>query len=137
MNSCVFCNIIEGNIPSAKVYEDDHTLAFITTEAINPGHTLVIPKEHHRYYYDLDESLMAKVMEATRKVSIAINKTYNPKRVSLMTMGDEVSHVHIHIVPVNQSGDVTSKKLLEKTTINPEFDERQSWAKSISEKLVR
>lgn len=113
MDDCIFCKIVEGEIPASKVYEDNDVLAFLTIEAINPGHTLIIPKRHIESVWDMEDDLYARNMATVKKVSVALDLAFDPKKVGVMVAGWEVSHAHTHVVPMNESGDITSKQLLE------------------------
>lgn len=112
MNNCIFCKIINDEIPSFKVYEDEEYLAFLTIFPINPGHTLVIPKKHTDYFFDLEDGELSGLMVKTKPISNAIKKAINPKtgRVGVMVAGMGVPHVHIHLVPMDDEGDLTFAK---------------------------
>lgn len=113
MDDCIFCKIVAGEVPAAKVYEDADVLAFLTIEAINPGHTLVIPKRHIESVWDMEDDLYSKNMDIVKKISVALDVAFNPEKVGVMVSGWDVSHAHVHVVPMEQSGDITSIKLIE------------------------
>lgn len=94
---CIFCKIIEGEIPSYKVYEDENFLAFLDVFPRVKGHTLVIPKKHYRWVNDV--SNFGEYWEVTKNVSLSIQKTLSTKFISYITMGEAVHHAHIHILP--------------------------------------
>jgi len=105
MTDCIFCKIIKGEIPCYKVYEDDLFLAFLDINPTNPGHTLLIPKKHYRWVYDVAE--FAKYWRVARKIALAIkNSELEPDFVTFLTMGNEVPHAHIHIIPRNNSDKI-------------------------------
>lgn len=133
IQDCIFCQIVAGKLPSTKVYEDKEVLAFLSIEAINPGHTLVIPKKHVEEFQDLGEDAYSKLMDAVRKVAKALKKTYSPKRVGLLVQGFEVAHGHIHVVPLNEATDVTSKKLLEGTALHPTPEDMECESRKITD----
>lgn len=95
--ACVFCKIVEGSLPSNKVYEDDKFVALLDIRPLNPGHTLVIPKKHYKWVYDVEE--FGEYWEVTKKVTSAILNALNPKFIEYLTFGLEVPHSHIHIIP--------------------------------------
>ena len=98
MDDCIFCKIIAGEIPSYKIYEDDLFLAFLDINPTNPGHTLLIPKKHYRWVYDVPE--FARYWQVAQKIALSIKKSsLNPDFVTFLTIGDEVHHAHIHIIP--------------------------------------
>jgi len=104
MTDCIFCKIVKGEIPSYKVYEDDETLAFLDISPNNPGHTLVIPKEHFENIYSLPGELFARMSLTAQKVSIALKNGLSTDGVTL-SMNNEpaggqlVFHSHIHVIP--------------------------------------
>lgn len=100
--TCVFCKIIDGEIPSHKVYEDDDVFAFLDISPINEGHTLVIPKSHTDSLWDLDEDSYSKVMSVVKKLSAAVNTALQPARVGMNLEGFDVAHAHVHVVPLQK-----------------------------------
>lgn len=109
MVDSIFTRIIRGEIPCHKVYEDDKVLAFLDIHPVHPGHTLVIPKVQVNHFCDLDEATTQAVMTVVQKISRRLRQTYNPPRVALVVMGDEVPHAHVHVVPYYHQGDVSIK----------------------------
>lgn len=104
MPECIFCKIVRGELPSIKVYEDADTLAFLTIEPVNTGHTLVIPKEHVANVFDATPELWAKVQETVRKVAHAVEKGTGADGVNIGMnnrehAGQVVDHIHIHLIP--------------------------------------
>lgn len=104
MDDCIFCNIVRGDIPSFKVYENDHVLAFLDIHPANPGHTLVIPKHHAENIFEIPPEEWAHVAEATRMLAGVIEKALDAKGINLMMnnrehAGQVVDHAHVHIVP--------------------------------------
>ncbi|OGE72074.1 hypothetical protein A2617_02830 [Candidatus Daviesbacteria bacterium RIFOXYD1_FULL_41_10] len=108
MDNCVFCKIIRGEIPSAKVFEDEDFLAFLTINPINPGHTLVIPKKHISYVFDMEDSELGKFLMVCKPIAKALEKAFNPKtgKIGIMVAGLEVPHAHIHLIPMESEGDL-------------------------------
>lgn len=98
MIDCVFCKIVKGEIPCHKIYEDDNFLAFLDINPVSFGHTLLIPKNHFRWVYDV--SNFGEYWKVAQKIALAIQESsLNPKYISFLTMGDDVAHAHIHIIP--------------------------------------
>lgn len=106
MAETVFSKIIRGEIPCHKVYEDDAVLAFLSIHPVNPGHTLVIPKVAVDHFSDLDDATTQQVMAVAQKLSRAIRQVFNPVRVALVVIGEEVPHAHVHLIPYHKQGDV-------------------------------
>lgn len=109
MTDSIFTRIIKGDIPCHKVYEDADVLAFLDIRPVNPGHVLVIPKTQVDHFSDLDDATTQKVMAVVQKISRALRQTYNPLRVALVVIGDEVPHAHVHVIPYYKHGDVSLK----------------------------
>ena len=104
MSDCVFCKIVEGQIPSTKVHEDGLTLAFMDIGQVNPGHVLVAVKPHVENLYGLDDALAAAVFQTAAHVARAVQKAYAPEGVTLYqangpAAGQTVFHFHLHLVP--------------------------------------
>lgn len=102
MNNCIFCKIVDGSLPSHKIYEDDLFMAFLDICPRVKGHALVIPKKHYRYVYDVPE--FGKYWETARDVGFKIQKSLNSKYLTFLTIGNEVLHAHIHILPQATDG---------------------------------
>ncbi len=97
MTDCVFCKIVKKEIPCDKIYEDEDFLAFLDIRPLNNGHTLVIPKKHYRWTWDVKN--FGEYFEFARKIEKGIEKALKPLRVLVLVFGDEVQHAHIHLVP--------------------------------------
>ena len=101
---CIFCAIIAGEIPAAKVYEDEHVLAFMDIAPANPGHTLVIPKQHYRNIFDMPAEVGTKIMQAAMTLANAIRAALNPDGLNLFQSNEAagfqtVFHFHLHLIP--------------------------------------
>jgi len=94
---CIFCKIAKGEVPSYKIYEDNDFMAFLDVNPLNAGHTLVIPKEHFRWVWDVIK--VKKYFEITSKIANAMKKAYDTEYVASLIFGEEVPHAHIHLVP--------------------------------------
>lgn len=105
MTDCIFCKIVNGEIPSSTIYEDDVVKAFLDLSQTTPGHTLVIPKKHIANIFDYDESLASAVFARIPKIARAIKKS-NPHIIGMNIInnngevaGQTVFHSHFHLVP--------------------------------------
>ena len=99
---CIFCKIIEGEVPSHKVYEDENVYAFLDTEPVSKGHTLVIPKEHVETVHEAEE--MSYMWEAIVKVANSVKSAFEPEGLNITqnngaVAGQEVFHMHFHVTP--------------------------------------
>jgi len=102
--SCLFCRLVAGEIPSARVYEDALTLAFMDIGQVNPGHVLVATKRHAATLLDITPEEAAAVMQTAQRVASAIQETFDPPGITLLQAngreGEQtVFHFHIHVVP--------------------------------------
>jgi histidine triad (HIT) family protein len=104
MDGCIFCKIVKGEIPCAKVYEDKDVLAFLDISPVHKGHALVIPKKHYSDIFDIPEDELKKVISAVKKVSKAVMQAVNADGISInqsnkSAAGQVVMHYHVHIIP--------------------------------------
>lgn len=110
MGDCIFCKIINGEIPSAKVYEDEHVFAFLDIGQVTKGHTLVIPKVHKENVFELPEEVAGNVFKAVPKIASAIKSAYEPEGLNILqnngeAAGQSVFHFHMHLIPRHGDGD--------------------------------
>ncbi len=101
---CVFCKIIDGSIPSKKVYEDDDVLAILDISQATVGHTLVMPKKHYANILEIPSDVYTKVMLKVKEISNKINNKLHPKGINVLNncgevAGQTVMHYHVHILP--------------------------------------
>ena len=102
----IFSKIINGEIPCYKVAEDEQFFAFLDINPLAKGHTLVVPKREIDYYFDLEDDLFTEMNLFAKKVARAIDKSVECSRVGVAVIGLEVAHAHIHLVPLNNIGDL-------------------------------
>ena len=100
---CVFCRILNGEIPSYKVFENDDVLAILDISQATRGHTLIIAKKHYKNLYDVDAALAGNVFSVVPKIANAIKKAYNPIGMNVVVNTEKplqtVFHFHIHLIP--------------------------------------
>lgn len=108
--SSIFTRIINGEIPSYKIAEDDNYFAFLDINPLAKGHTLVIPKKEVDYIFDLDEETYLGLQSFAKKVANAIEKVCKCERIGIAVIGLEIPHAHIHLVPINNIGDIDFSK---------------------------
>lgn len=122
-NNCLFCKIILDKVKCHKLYENESALAFMDKRPINPGHLLVIPKKHVADFYDLELRGYCEVMLVAKFLAKIVNSLTKPKKVGLAIAGFDISHVHVHIIPMHHYHDLTSKSLMENMlTDSPDRD---------------
>lgn len=136
---CIFCKIIKGDIPSAKVYEDEQVYAFLDLSQVTKGHTLVIPKTHTKNIYETPPEVAKELFERVPKIANAIRKAYQPKGMNLLNNNEaaaeqSVFHLHLHLIPRYGEGDGYN---LGWTTHNDDYtnDELQTIASEINENI--
>ncbi|MFA6415900.1 MAG: HIT family protein [Candidatus Paceibacterota bacterium] len=102
--SCIFCKIITGEVPCYKIWENDHFLAFLDANPINPGHTLIIPKDHANDLFDLSPTILRELGETVQKVAHMVKIGTQADGINLgmnngRAAGQLIFHTHIHIIP--------------------------------------
>lgn len=102
----IFTKIIRNEIPAYKVAETDKYLAFLDIFPLVKGHTLVIPKIEVDYIFDLDDETTAGLSVFAKKVALAVGRSVPCQRVGTVVLGLEVPHAHIHLVPLQNEGDI-------------------------------
>ena len=106
----IFSKIVSGNMPSFKVAEDDHYLAFLDISPLAKGHVLVIPKQETDYIFDLDSEEYLGLFSFAKKVAIAMDKVISCERIGVAVIGLEVPHAHIHLVPLQDVSDINFER---------------------------
>ena len=104
--SSVFTKIVRKEIPSYKVYENDMFYAFLDINPLKKGHTLVIPKNEIDYIFDLESEEYQKLWGFAKIVAEGMKKVINCERISIVVMGLEVPHAHIHLIPLDNMNDI-------------------------------
>jgi histidine triad (HIT) family protein len=127
----VFTRIINGDIPSYKVAEDENYYAFLDINPLKKGHTLVVPKNETDYIFDLDDKILSGMILFSKKVAAAIREAYPCNRIGIAVLGLEVPHAHIHLVPMDSMNDINFRN--PKLKFTPE--EFKETARAISSKL--
>lgn len=106
----IFSKIVNGEIPCYKIAEDDNFLAFLDVNPNAEGHTLCIPKKEIDKIFDIEEELYIGLMQFSKKVAIALEKTVTCKRIGMSVIGLEVPHAHVHLIPLNEMEDIRFQK---------------------------
>ncbi len=108
--SSIFTKIVNGEIPCYKIAEDEKYFAFLDINPNAKGHTLCIPKAEVDKIFDLDEEVYLGLMQFSRKVAKAIEKTVPCNRIAISVIGIEVPHAHVHLIPLNTMDDIRFQK---------------------------
>ncbi len=108
--SSIFTKIINGEIPSYKIAEDDKFYAFLDIAPLAKGHTLVVPKQEIDYIFDIEDELLSQMHIFAKKVAKAIQAAIPCEKVGMAVIGLDVRHAHIHLVPLQEVGDLNFAK---------------------------
>lgn len=127
----IFSRIVSGEIPCHKIAEDDKYLAFLDIQPLVSGHVLVIPKVEVDYIFNLEDELLAGLMLFAKRIAPAIEKAIPCKRIGVTVIGLEVPHTHIHLIPINEVGDMNFSK----RKLNPSYDDLADVAARITANL--
>src|SRR3989304_1053834 len=106
----IFSRIVSGEIPSYRIVGDKDFLAFLDINPLAAGHTLVVPKMEIDYLFDLEDEQLAKMIVFAKHVARAIGKAVPCKKIGVAVLGLEVPHAHIHLIPINNIGDISFAK---------------------------
>lgn len=128
--SSIFTKIVNGEVPCYKITEDTNFLAFLDVNPNAKGHTLCIPKQEIDKLFDLDDDLYLGLMQFSKKVALALEKTLPCNRIGLAVIGLEVPHAHVHLIPLNEMDEMRFQK---KVTLTKE--EFETLAKQIQSNL--
>ena len=99
---CIFCKIINGDIPSYTIYENEYVKCFLDVNPLSDGHTLIVPKKHFKDLYDIDIETLNEIFKASKIVCELINKKLNPNGIRIVQNNgilQEVKHYHMHVLP--------------------------------------
>ena len=103
MNDSIFTKIIRGDIPSHKIYEDEHVFAFLDINPLAEGHTLVVPKKQVEFVWDLDDETYTYLLAAAKKIALHLRDQSAATYVSQQIVGVDVPHAHIHLIPFSDT----------------------------------
>ena len=128
---CIFCDIVEGAENAFIVYENSRATVFLDKHPINVGHVLVVPRHHVGSFYELDEDSFIGLMLVVRRMASLLEATYRPRKVGMLAAGFDVAHAHIHVLPMYEYHDITSRVILEGRRANPSEGELRTAAEQI------
>lgn len=127
----IFSRIVAGEIPSYKVAEDDRHYAFLDINPVAEGHVLVIPKREVDYIFDLTDDEYAALQVFAKKVAAALKRTIPCRKVGMAVLGLEVPHAHIHLIPMQNEGDMDFRR----EKLHPASERMEQIAQSIASNL--
>lgn len=128
--SSIFTKIIKGEIPCYKIAEDENFIAFLDVNPNASGHTLCVPKQEIDKIFDIDDDLYIGLMQFSKKIAVALEKTVPCKRIGMAVIGLEVPHAHVHLIPLNDMDEMRFQKKVSMTK-----DEFETLAKRIQSNL--
>jgi len=102
----IFTKIINGDIPSYKIAEDENCYAFLDINPLKAGHTLVVPKNETDYLFDLNNESYQQLFAFAKKIAIALKSSVPCKRIAVVVLGFEVPHAHIHLIPIDNESEI-------------------------------
>ena len=108
--SSIFSKIINGDIPSHQIAEDENCYAFLDINPLAKGHTLAVPKKEVDYIFDLDETTLSQLMTFSKKVAQKIESVIPCARIGISVVGLEVPHAHVHLIPINNVSDMNFER---------------------------
>lgn len=107
---CIFCKIIEGNIPSNKVWENANFFVFLDIKPLQKGHLLLIPKKHVEEVFDLPHDLYTELFTLAKKITMPLRQAMGSKKIGLVVEGFGVAHAHLHLIPINNPRELNPEK---------------------------
>ena len=126
----IFTRIINSEIPSYKIDEDEHCYAFLDINPNAVGHTLCVPKKEVDKLFDLDQEIYMHLMQFSKRIAAALEQAVPCKRVGMAVVGLEVPHAHVHLIPIHQMTDMSFQ-----TTVKMQEEDFISLAKKIRSKI--
>lgn len=99
MEDCIFCKIVKGEIPTHFTYENEFVVAFPDIKPLAPGHTLVIPKEHHQWFYEVPHEIANEWFSAAQFLALKLKGEHRSHHVEMKIVGIDIPHAHIHLIP--------------------------------------
>jgi histidine triad (HIT) family protein len=103
----IFSRIIAGEPPARFVWKDDRAVAFLSIAPMMPGHTLVVPRQEIDHWIDLDPPLAAHLFTVAQAIGRAQQDEWQPARIGMLIVGEEVPHAHLHVVPIDHPGELS------------------------------
>lgn len=109
MDNCIFCKILSGVLPSYNVWSDDDFVAFLSINPIKEGHTLVIPRQHTDYIFDMDDKSLGELMRVSKRIAGILKDAFRPKtgKIGVIVAGLEVQHAHLHLIPMETEQELS------------------------------
>jgi histidine triad (HIT) family protein len=134
---CPFCHILQGRGPAHQVDEDEYSLAFLDMHPINPGHLLVIPKQHVPDFFALEEPYYGALMRSAKRLAAVLAVVTQPRKVGIVIAGFDVPHTHVHLIPMHAYHDITSQAYWDPSRVPPTDTQQQDMAAKLRQEVRR
>jgi histidine triad (HIT) family protein len=132
---CSFCQLLRGEGPAHRIAEDEHTLAFLDQRPINPGHLLVIPKQHAPDFFALDDVTYDALMRSVKRLAVVLDAVTQPKKVGVVIAGFDVAHTHVHLIPMHAYHDITSQAYSDRDRVSPTEAQQREMADRLCQEI--
>jgi histidine triad (HIT) family protein len=99
MNDCIFCKIVRSELPADLTFENEYVVAFPDIHPLATGHTLLIPREHYTWFYEVPEDIANELFKAAQELAVKLKSEYSADYIELKIIGIDVPHTHIHLIP--------------------------------------
>jgi histidine triad (HIT) family protein len=142
MSECVFCQIIQKQLPASVVYEDEQIVAFLSNRPVNEGHTLVVPKKHYANIYEISEDETAYLFKIAKQVALAVRDSIDAEGIRIVqnngeAAGQVVFHLHVHVIPMKPHEGFSHGKAYRSQSNSRNVDELEIDAEKIRNFLQR
>jgi histidine triad (HIT) family protein len=142
MSECIFCQIIQKQLPASVVYEDEQVVAFLSNRPVNEGHTLVVPKKHYANFYEISEDEAAYLFRIVKRVALAVRDSVDAEGIRIVqnngeAAGQVVFHLHVHVIPMKPQEGFSHGKAYRSPSNSRSEDELKMDAKKIRNCLQR
>jgi histidine triad (HIT) family protein len=136
MSECIFCQIIQKQLPASVVYEDEQVVAFLSNRPVNEGHTLVVPKKHYANIYEISEDETAYLFKIVKQVALAVRESVDAEGIRIVqnngeAAGQVVFHLHVHVIPMKPQEGFSHGKAYRSPSNSRNVDELEMDAQKI------
>jgi histidine triad (HIT) family protein len=136
MSECIFCQIIQKQLPANVVYEDEQVVAFLSNRPVNEGHTLVVPKKHYGNIYEISEDETAYLFKIVKQVTLAVRDSVAAEGIRIVqnngeAAGQVVFHLHVHVIPMKPQEGFSHGKAYRSPSYSRNVDELEMDAQKI------
>lgn len=119
INNCLFCQLVQGELPSHQAFADPHVSVILPRKPVHPGHVMVVTNEHIESFFQADDELYTHMMLISKRMAQAINAVFTPLQVVMETSGIGNRHVHVHVIPVYGLYDLIPQEVMQQQEAQP------------------